>query len=287
MRASTMMQAQWKADVKTGGFLHFEGCKGGYFSKQEPFSLRVSGAGVAAGTGIRCCGKNLFDISDVAKVCIDSGSVSNNFAFRDGEVFTINMSPYGNGYIGLIQKNPLWLTPGDYTVSADVFLPSNGRGSDSCILGLAEFYGMDQPVLYKTNTSLFSTIGVPSRDMWHRLSAVITTTKAMQVCLTVNCGGNNVTGFMSVGMQVKNIQLEAASSPADYAPYAAWSQAAVPCSLSSGDTWFPDTGRVLRAGGTEEGYPPQSLYGEPGTVNLVQTPKGEAAVLEAAMLVRR
>ncbi len=45
-----MMQAQWKAASQTGETLRFDDCKGGYFSTEEEFGLRVAGRTAQAGT---------------------------------------------------------------------------------------------------------------------------------------------------------------------------------------------------------------------------------------------
>ncbi len=43
MRALTMLQAQWTADMQTGESLTFSACKGGFFSSDREFALRISG----------------------------------------------------------------------------------------------------------------------------------------------------------------------------------------------------------------------------------------------------
>ncbi len=45
-----MMQAQWRAASQTGETLRFDDCKGGYFSTEEEFGLRVAGRTAQAGT---------------------------------------------------------------------------------------------------------------------------------------------------------------------------------------------------------------------------------------------
>lgn len=43
MNKRLMLEGQWKAETQTGESLHFEACKGGYFSTNEEFGLKVKG----------------------------------------------------------------------------------------------------------------------------------------------------------------------------------------------------------------------------------------------------
>ena len=49
MRAITMMQAQWRADSRQGESLTFQNCKGGYFSVDEKYALKVIGKTAQSG----------------------------------------------------------------------------------------------------------------------------------------------------------------------------------------------------------------------------------------------
>ena len=49
MRPITMLESQFKIDTKTGESLHFENCKGGYFSVNEEYGLKVSGKSMQIG----------------------------------------------------------------------------------------------------------------------------------------------------------------------------------------------------------------------------------------------
>ena len=70
MRALTLMQAAWRADTQRGESLAFENCKGGLFSTDPAFALKVEGKTdgdslVKAGSTVSCRGKNLWPHGDV------------------------------------------------------------------------------------------------------------------------------------------------------------------------------------------------------------------------------
>ncbi len=54
------IMSQWQLDIQEGESLHFENCKGGYFSADDEYGLKVVGK-----TRQALSGKNLFDISQV------------------------------------------------------------------------------------------------------------------------------------------------------------------------------------------------------------------------------
>lgn len=56
----TSMMAQWNPDTQSGDSLHFELCKGGYFSKKDKYGLKVVGK-TAQNT---LTGKNLLNLND-------------------------------------------------------------------------------------------------------------------------------------------------------------------------------------------------------------------------------
>ena len=70
MRALTMMQAAWRPDTKRGERLTFENCKGGFFSTDPDYALKIEGKTdgdhlVKAGSLICCDGKNHWRIGDI------------------------------------------------------------------------------------------------------------------------------------------------------------------------------------------------------------------------------
>lgn len=58
MKPITTMMAQWKAQTENGEGLHFEQCKGGYFSTIDEYGLKLQGL-ATSGTLVRVCGENL------------------------------------------------------------------------------------------------------------------------------------------------------------------------------------------------------------------------------------
>lgn len=98
MRALTMMQAAWRPDTKRGEHLTFENCKGGFFSTNSNYALKIEGKTdgdrlVKAGSLICCDGKNHWDIGNI----LFQGSVSGLLLSLPAGTYTFSADESSDG----------------------------------------------------------------------------------------------------------------------------------------------------------------------------------------------
>ena len=122
MRPITMLQSQFKIDTKAGESLHFEGCKGGYFSVNEEYGLKVEGKTLQGETlipwksaPIRCVKKGTKIIcgNKITVPCdLYEGDVwypSGGYVIRDNEVIDLSKGKENNPVILVYKlKQPIF-----------------------------------------------------------------------------------------------------------------------------------------------------------------------------------
>lgn len=146
MRRITYMMSRFKADAKEGESLHFEQCKGGYFSTKDEFGLKVVGKTeqdgtptpdtpvpiqcVKAGTVIEAYGENY--------VKITSSKTSNGITY----------TPNDNGSIVINGTSTDWSTSAKMTVTLEAgtytkreIVSPNSKISLTAKSGQNYFYG--------------------------------------------------------------------------------------------------------------------------------------------------
>ncbi len=128
MRRSTALMSQWQADKQSGEGLHFELCKGGYFSTKDEYGLKVIGKTAQEGTPtseapipIQCVkqGTNIICGDSYITIPCDlyrgdvwhpmSGRVerhSHKLVLTGDEAFRSNGSSSGKGYERLVYDFP-------------------------------------------------------------------------------------------------------------------------------------------------------------------------------------
>ncbi len=209
MRRITMMQAQWQADTQSGESLRFTACKGGYFSTDDRYGLRVVGKTVQDGTPtpdapvpIRCVktgttvrvhGKNL------APQAVESGLWG-----PDG-------LPYFSAFSTRVTEIPVPATSQWLTISSNLpifrwVLLSDGAVVQSQLVdGSVTVCGVDTDTGAPNQTIKITLNGSASDFEWIQVEE-----------------GEDATAFFA---------------PRDLS---------VPCDLYEGDIWYPATGKVER-----------------------------------------
>lgn len=103
MRPITMLQSQFKIDTKAGESLHFENCKGGYFSVNDEYGLKVSGKTMQIGVStpekpaaVRCVkrGTKIICGNEITVPCdLYDGDVwypAGGYVIRDNEIIYLS-----------------------------------------------------------------------------------------------------------------------------------------------------------------------------------------------------
>ncbi len=280
------MESQWQAVTDIGEALHFEMCKGGYFSDQEEYGLRVTGKTfqdgtpapdapvpiqcVKAGTRVMVCGKNLVDCP---------------------EEITFKRSTYCDA----LKQGLIKLPHGyEYRIGYDT-----ESDEHDYLFGRSYCH-----IIYSDRT----TIDISGRGA----AVILPEGKEIRDLLIYGSTGTNT---------ARNFVVTLGSQKCTYEPYISGGELTTPCDLYEGDVWWPMSGKVehrngvissyngedvpdgyasatgdLTAGATvvypletpvEERYAPQPVFAPPGTVNVLQTPTELAATLSATMLQRR
>ncbi len=226
MRAITMMQAQWKADEKEGESLHFELCKGGYFSDTEEYGLKVVGKTcqdgtptpdspipiqcVKAGTKVKVYGKNLYDYTDI-------GRTLNGITFtpvRNGVI--INGTATGQSYPTLVDVTKLLTVGRTYRMS-------------------------------KNNSNIVTIIQVRkcgTTSYPNSLYTVDGTEEYIKIYFYI-AEGKSFDNFLA------QIQFEEGSVITEFEPYVSGGEITLPCDLYEGDIFYPMSGKVVRTKGVK------------------------------------
>lgn len=275
MRMTTRCASAWKMQRGSEqNIIQFTNCKGGYFSTLPDFGLRVEGdtlqdgtqtvRRVKAGSKIRCCGENLFS----GNPAVDYTYTYNGITIAYNHITDV-WTAQGT-CSGLFPREAFLkytLPPGTYTYSIDWLHIHPDTQKNSNI-----FQSWD--ITSGSFVSLHYQIGTNIQKVTFTVDKYTTVRNRL-----IFYEG----GFYDISFRV---MLACGGTMKDYQRHIR-SEIVVPCDLYEGDVWYPMTGVVERMNGTTEQYPPQPIFANAGTVNLLQEPLDLPAKLSATMMTRR
>ncbi len=311
MRRTTALMSQWKADTQSGESLHFELCKGGYFSDKDEYGLKVVGKTaqngtpipdmpveiqcVKAGSKITVCGKNILDISDKANYSLVKCIVNNGH--------TINSYIVNSYFCGLTFTKGMILQACKTSVGSKLTFSIEGNPSDANLSIVISGYKSGK--LYSAeNSSRGNSVSMIIPDSFDDIVVVELRFNRRSAPFT-----DTSTVFSKPQLEFEDV------SP--YEPYTG-GEITVPCDLYEGDIWYPVTGKVIKSNGViaqydgeavdtayisttgelsvgarvvysipkpvTEQYAPLIAFAPAGTVNVLQMPMELCAELSATML---
>lgn len=299
MRRTTALMAMWKAETKKGESLHFENCKGGYFSALDEYGLKVVGR-TAQNT---LSGKNLFDIN----YCV---SLSGNTPYLET-----------NELGELIVKAPCWHI--DSSSIACFTVPGDGY----YYLTLSRQSEVSEGIKFKLYDKTTGQILLFSSGCFYAMEG-----DQLSIRSWNDAGTNLGTVQIEKGKIGTEWEHYCGGIPSPNPNYpqpilcvkkgsvitCGNSQVITPCELYEGDIWYPISGKVEKhnfvidsyAGETvttpyvsttgeltvgakvvvksdtpvTEQYEPQPIFASQGTVDILQQPTDLIANLEATVL---
>ncbi len=243
------MMAGWRIDAQAGEDLTFERCKGGYFSTDEAYTLKVVGK---TETG---AGKNLLNIADMEL---------GKYNYGTGEP-----EPSTNQFR---TKTPIVLPEG-----TDFLALSNNK-SLNCRLF---FYDETQRFISTVTVPCRTAAAVPSSAVY--VHVITGTLSGGQQALEENEYqmevGENATAYEPYGKGVQCVRAGASITCGN--------TVILPRDLQEGDMWMPTLGKIVRADGSVESVDVQPICAQAGTAVVTQEGEELSATLSATMLVRR
>ncbi len=254
MRRITSLMSQWKADIQSGEGLHFELCKGGYFSNKDEYGLKVVGK-TAQDT---LSGKNLLNTNREIVYCSWNSDTTLIRSFDDTKAYkemtVTNLS--ANQFTTVVKD-------GD----RDFVICSTNQG-----YGLAFPAKVLQNTTYTVSKEEGDEIGVGFYTEDGSLISYIT--PAATFTTPANCYWANIIlrpAYAAGECLYKNIQLELGSTATDYEEYCGGipspnpeypmpiqcvkqgtkvicgsNEITTPCDLYEEDIWYPMSGKIER-----------------------------------------
>ncbi len=269
MDRKNMWESQWLADTKSGETLHFELCKGGYFSNKEEYGLKVVGKTlqdgtptpdnpvsiqcVKAGTKIKVYGKNLFDVNGLAFKYNNGTTMwevdnNNNIILPKSDGTAWTACPY------------MTLPTGKYTFSSEKYVKFEIRqyGSNGEFIRITE------------NSTKLLTFDIEYPKIQVKLA------KPLYI-------SNEPEATIEYPYTVGHAQLEMGGSKTAFEPCEIFGEITTPCDLYEGDIWYPMSGKVEKYRNKIEfdGSENWSTYYRPNYTYLVGIPDKKRGNLES------
>ncbi len=249
MRRSTALMSQWKADTQKGEALHFELCKGGYFSDKDEYGLKVVGKTfqdgtptpetpidiqcVKAGTKVSAYSKNLFKPDEIytAGGYLKTAKNSDGTIFMNGTIKSAcNMSikiTIPSEYVG--KKITFWYE----VLEGNITTGTRFNGGTPMAFSIFNF----------KNNEYIRTYGNSENTIYNRLqhTGVLPSTENESYYLMWQCWSSVCFDNAKV-----RIQIELGDTATDYEPYCFGGELTTSCDLYEGDIWYPMSGKVER-----------------------------------------